>query len=124
MIVDDDVNLRKSLRRTLERSGYAVLEASDGNEAMVQYQNHHPDIVVTDLLMPEKEGIETIHELKKKYGDVKIIAMSGGGKLTLETYLKTARMVGAVFTLTKPFNRQDFLSVIEKALSSGRPQSG
>ena len=117
LIVDDDLNTRKSLRRILERAGYAVLEASDGNEAIRQFDDNNPDLVVTDLIMPEKDGIETLFEIKQKDNDAVIIAISGGGRISPNNYLDAAKKLGAAATLEKPFSPEALLTVIKDALA-------
>jgi YesN/AraC family two-component response regulator len=93
-----------------------VREASDGNEALESYRNIPADLVVTDIIMPNKEGSETILEFRRSYGDVKIVAMSGGGRNSSQDYLKLARTFGANLTLSKPFTNQEFLDAVNSAL--------
>ncbi len=116
LIIDDDVPLSKMLRQMLEREGYEVLEAADGAEGLKIYRQEPADLVITDLIMPEKEGIETIRELKKDFPDVKIIAMSGGGRIGPETYLDIAQKLGALQTLTKPLDRKELLEAVRNIL--------
>ena len=80
LIIDDDVHIRTILRKTLQSEGYQVVEASNGNEGVRLYREKPVELIITDLIMPEKEGIETIMELGRDFPDVKIIAMSGGDK--------------------------------------------
>ena len=117
LIVDDDELTRKAFRRIFERAGYTVLEASDGNEAIRQYDSHNPDLVVTDLIMPEKEGLETLFEIKQKDNDAKIIAISGGGRIGPENYLDVAKKLGAIAAFKKPVNTEILMNVIKAALA-------
>ena len=94
LLVDDDDSFRKMLRLTLTKMGYDVVEARDGKEALVLHHQLSPDLVLTDLIMPEKEGLETIEELRRVYPGIKIIAMSGGGRLSATNYLKVAKLMG------------------------------
>jgi len=100
----------------LEREGYEILEAPDGAEGIKIYREEPTDIVITDILMEGKEGIETIRELKKDFPDVKIIAISGGGRIEPESYLNMAQKFGALQTLTKPFDRKELLEAVRKLL--------
>jgi len=79
LLIDDDAPVRRTLRKMLERQGYEVEEAPDGKAGLTLYQENPADLIITDLIMPEMEGIETIMELRRRFPDVKIIAMSGGG---------------------------------------------
>ncbi len=116
LIIDDNAELRKLLRQILEGEGYEVLEAADGIEGLEIYKDEPTDLVITDLIMPEKEGIETIRELKMDFPDVKIIAMSGGGRIGPESYLDMAQKLGALQTLTKPLDRKELLEAVRYIL--------
>jgi DNA-binding NtrC family response regulator len=117
LIVDDHEISRKALRTILELSGYAVLEASDGNEAIRQFDNYNPDLVVTDLIMPEKDGIEVLFEIKQKDNDAIVIAISGGGRIGPENYLDAAKKLGAIATFEKPLKPEILLTAIKDALA-------
>lgn len=117
LLADDDINVRKAFRDILEREGYKVIEASDGNEAIRRFDDHQPDLVVSDLLMPEKDGIETLFELKQKNNSLKMILMSGGGRLEPKKYLRFALELGATATLEKPFTSNELLATIKDALA-------
>ena len=104
LLIEDDDLLRGMLKDQLEELGHTVTEANDGKEGLAQQTRTPADLVLTDLIMPEKEGIETIMELRKKWPGVKIIAMSGGGRVTAANYLDIARRVGAGAVLNKPFS--------------------
>ncbi|MCP4694554.1 MAG: response regulator, partial [Desulfobacterales bacterium] len=106
LIIDDERQIRLMLRRLFESKGYKITVASDGAEGMKLYRENPADLIITDLLMPEKEGLETIRELKKEYPAVKIIAMSGGGKLEPGLFLDTAKKFGATHALSKPFENE------------------
>jgi CheY-like chemotaxis protein len=116
LVIDDDETIRVLLRTILEREGYRVVDAPDGNMGIRRYQESPTDLVITDLIMPGKEGIETIRELRKKFPHVKIIAVSGGGRIGPESYLKMAKGVGALRTLSKPFDRMALLKAVEEVL--------
>jgi len=112
LIIDDDDQIRRVLRKTLERDGYKVADAPNGKEGIRLYRENPADLVITDIIMPEKEGIETIIELKRDFPEVKIIAMSGGGHIGPEGYLQDAKMLGAQRTLTKPIERNELLKTV------------
>ncbi len=118
LVVDDDQQIRNMLRVTLERENYAVVEACDGFEAVAAYKAETIDLVITDIVMPEKEGIELIMELKGYDPAVKIIAISGGGRINPEDYLKWARRFGVDQTFCKPVDRQKLLESVASILST------
>ena len=112
LVIDDDVQVRKMLRLTLAAEGFDVVEAQDGKVAMRLFRQDQADLVITDLIMPEKEGIETIIELKRDFPDIKIIAISGGGRIDPKDYLYLAEKLGAQVTLEKPFTRKEVLEAV------------
>ena len=112
LVIDDDVQVRKMLRLTLAAEGFDVVEAQDGKVAMRLFRQDPSDLVITDLIMPEKEGIETIIELKRDFPDIKIIAISGGGRIDPKDYLYLAEKLGAQVTLEKPFSRKEVLEAV------------
>jgi len=118
LIIDDESQIRLMLRKLLESKGYTVSEASNGAEGIKQYHEHPVDLILTDLIMPEKEGLETIMHLKKENPNIKIIAMSGGGKMTPGEYLPLAEKFGAIQTFEKPIRREELLNAIENLLKS------
>ena len=113
LIIDDEPNVRLLIRKMLEPDGHIITEASDGIEGIKSYHDNPIDIIITDLIMPEKEGLETIHELKKEYPALKIIAMSGNNKI----HLDTAKLLGAEFVLVKPFKKEELLLTIQELIS-------
>jgi len=116
LIIDDEQQIRSMLRLMLEREGYEIVEAPDGIEGIKAYRQKPADLIITDLIMPNKDGIGMIIELHKEYPDVKIIAMSGGGLNKPEGYLKGAKKLGAVCTLTKPIDREKMLRAVKNTL--------
>lgn len=123
LIIDDEPQIRSMVRLILEREGYAVLEAVDGAEGLKIFREKPADLILTDLIMPNKDGIGMIIELKKEFPDVKIIAMSGGGLNRPEGYLRGAQKLGAAATLTKPINRQDLVRVVRDTLKADAPSA-
>ena len=118
MIVDDDQQIRKLLGLMLANAGYHILVASNGVEAVKAYKEQPSDIVLTDIIMPEKDGIETIRDLKGINPDVQIIAISGGGLGNPDLYLDMAEKMGAAATIMKPIDRNELLSTIDQVASN------
>lgn len=116
LIIDDEAPIRSMIRLILERAGYAVAEAADGLEGIQRFREKPADLIITDLIMPNKDGIGMILELKKEFSAVKIIAMSGGGLNRPEGYLRGAKKLGAAYTLSKPISRQELLRVVADTL--------
>ena len=117
LIIDDDELVRSMMANFLKKNGYAVAQASNGNEGIEIAKKNIPDIVITDMLMPEKEGIETIVDLKKYNTDIKIIAISSGGKTKNMSFLDIAKNVGAQATIEKPFKPQDLIETIKEVIT-------
>jgi CheY-like chemotaxis protein len=115
LVVDDEDEVRLSLRRMLESAGYEVLEASDGQEAMKVCRSRPLDLVITDIFMPGQEGMETIQALRREFPSVKIIAITGKAS---EVYLKTARLLGAQATLQKPLRLDPLLEAVRAVLGT------
>ncbi len=116
LIIDDEAMIRNLLVQILEREGYETVTASGGKDGIKIYRENPADLIITDLLMPEKDGIETIMELRRDFQDVKIIAMSGGGKIDPETYLEIAKTMGAIEIITKPFGLRELLEKVQELL--------
>jgi CheY-like chemotaxis protein len=122
LIIDDEYAMRTVLRQTLERAGYEVADAPNGDAGLTRLREWPADLVLTDLFMPEKEGIETIREVRREFPGVKIIVMSGGSMrpsvdyFEAEDYLDWARKFGAHRALTKPFDRSSLLDAIRDLL--------
>lgn len=116
LLVEDEEQLRSMLREVLQSAGHQVREAENGKIALNIFAARAAELVITDLIMPEKEGLEIIRELKRGKTDVKIIAISGGGRNNAQDYLELARRFGADHILSKPFSNREILEVIEKVL--------
>ena len=116
LLIDDEEPFRSVLRQVLLNAGYDVVEASNGAEGIKHFHEKPADLIITDIIMPEKEGIETIIELKKAYPDVKLVAMSGGGWYGTDIDFDMAKKLGA-HTLNKPFALQELLDVIRELLN-------
>lgn len=109
------------IRSSLELEGYEIREASNGREAMEMLASYKPDLMITDILMPEKEGIETIREARQHQPDIKIIAISGGVRTENMDFLKIAKRLGADLALPKPFGRQQLLAMVHQLLGPPKP---
>jgi DNA-binding response OmpR family regulator len=116
LIIDDEDQPRRMLYQALTRAGYEVVEARDGNEGLARFREAPTDLIITDILMPEKEGLETIIDLRREFPNVKIVAMSGGGRTGSLNFLDIARRLGAQCTLPKPFGLQDMLKAVRELL--------
>lgn len=116
LVIDDDSIMRETLRDILISEDYNVMDAADGVEGMSILEMLPFDMVVTDVLMPDKDGIEVIMEAKKKYPNINIVAISGGGYISAENYLKMASELGANATVVKPFDIDLFLLEVNRLL--------
>jgi DNA-binding NtrC family response regulator len=116
LLVDDDGAFLNVQEEFLRREGHEVVTAGNGRQALKLVQDHDFDLVITDIIMPDQEGIETIITLRRTRPALRIIAMSGGGRLSSDDYLEMARRFGAR-TLAKPFTRQDLLEAVATSLS-------
>jgi DNA-binding NtrC family response regulator len=118
MIVDDDASIRRTLHLLLSRAGYDVVQAADGSEAVRLWRQGGGDLVITDLHMPEKDGIETIIELLSHSPRVRIIAMSGGGQTKRLDLLGNMALLGSIHTIEKPFTLSEMLKAVHRALEA------
>lgn len=117
LVVDDEPTLRTMLTHMLEKDDHEVLVANDGAQGIDLYRENRPDLVISDLVMPNKNGIDMILELKKEYPDLRLIAISGGGGITGSfDYLPTAKLVGANIILKKPFGLQELRESLDSVL--------
>ena len=115
LVVDDEEELRELIRHVLERAGHSVACASNGREASLVIERCQFDVVVTDMLMPDRDGLELITEIKAKHPTLKIVAMSGGGQIGSDQYLSMAKGFGAHVLLRKPFAHQALLAAVDRA---------
>ncbi len=118
LIVDDDEPIRKTLRRMLEPAGYDVVEAADGREGVELYKEDSVDLVLMDLIMPEKEGIQVAAELRHYDPEVKIIAISGGGRIGNIQVLRIAQKFGIEHALPKPIRLGKLLALVNEVLGA------
>jgi len=118
LLVEDDDQLRTLLKSLLTSSGYEVSEALNGTGALAMYARNRFDLVITDLVMPDIDGLEVIMELLRRDKSAKIIAISGGGINRGVEYLKIAQKLGAKLTLSKPFGNEEFLAAVSLLLEN------
>ena len=120
LVIDDEDQIRAMLREALELSGHEVLEARDGKEGIRVYQKQPADLVITDILMPEKEGLECILELRRIDPAVRVIAISGGLRSHTMDVLRVARGFGACRTFWKPFDLAKVVAAVHEELEGRR----
>jgi CheY-like chemotaxis protein len=116
LIIDDHRPFLEMMSQVIRREGYDVMEAMDGVEGLRLCRKQPPDVVVTDILMPEKDGLEAIREFKRDYPSVKIIAISGGGSNVQIDYLPLAKKMGADSVLRKPIEPADMIDALREVL--------
>jgi DNA-binding NtrC family response regulator len=119
LVIDDEAFMLDLVRRILERGSYRVITARTADEGLAAYVTEHPVLVITDLIMPDKDGLEVIKELRQVEPSVKILAISGGGSTGYTNALKAAQAFGAQETLRKPFAPNVLLDAVARVL--GRP---
>ncbi len=117
LVVDDDADVRDMICRTLEASGYEAIPAAGGRQAVQRLEQDAPDLVITDVVMPEMDGYEVLRRLQFLAPKVRALVMSGGGDLLPEHCLDAARRLGAPAILRKPFTRAEMLAAVQQALN-------
>jgi two-component system, chemotaxis family, chemotaxis protein CheY len=118
LVIDDDVMVRHTISKILRHGGHEVVLAEDGVRGMVAFRKERPDLVITDIIMPEQEGIATISQIRRETHDAKIIAVSGGGRIGNADFLAMARKLGANDILAKPFLPEELLSRVKTCLAA------
>ncbi len=119
-VIDDDESVRQTVGRILRGAGYAVVDAKDGEMGLSAIERTKPAMIITDIVMPNREGIETIREAKQRFPKIPIIAISGGGRLGPDGFLELALKLGADDCLAKPFRPAELLEKVGLLL---KPQS-
>ena len=124
IVIDDEEDIRITLKEVFRRAGFEVEVASNGNEGMNLLREHGADLVVTDIIMPGRDGVETARNIRTEFPETKIIVMSGGGNaaplgyepaaITTTAYLASAAAIGADLTLTKPFDREELIKAAKE----------
>jgi CheY-like chemotaxis protein len=117
LVIDDEEFMRQIIQEMLEMEGYVVETAANGRKGLQLYLKEPHDLVVTDIFMPEMEGLETIRELHRRSPNVKVIAISGGGERGMVSFLSHAKRFGALRALEKPFSREDLITTVRDLLA-------
>jgi CheY-like chemotaxis protein len=115
LVVDDEADIRALLGRALQGAGFTFDEAADGDQALSKLARHPSDVVVIDIIMPTREGVGTIIEIRQRWPDTYIVAISGAGRIGPCDFLELAQDVGADRTLSKPFTPAQLLNVLAEA---------
>jgi CheY-like chemotaxis protein len=116
LIIDDDVDFRIMLIKLMERNGFEVRGAANGIEGLNTIREFPASLIITDIIMPEMDGIETIIQIRRDHPEMKLIAVSGGGRIGPTDYLNAARALGAHKVFTKPFDNDEFVSYVHGLL--------
>ena len=119
LVVDDNEAFREAVCSMLSDGGHQIAVAGNGREALALLQRQDVELMLTDLVMPDMEGMETIRQIRKRHPLVKIIAMSGGGRNDAGDYLRLARCIGAVSTIEKPFKTRELLDLVQQVTTGG-----
>ena len=118
LVIEDDLELQEFVEEFLSENDFEVLLANNGNEGLEVLENNEVDLVLTDLLMPEKDGVRVISEVKTRHSHIPVIAMSGGQSVFSPVFLEAAATLGAAKTLSKPFRNEELLQTIRDCLKS------
>lgn len=104
--------MREMLRQMLQRAGHTTVGAGDGQEGMQIVREQIIDLIITDIIMPDQEGLETITQVRREHPNIPVIAISGGGRVEPDNYLRSAKLLGAAYAFAKPLNREEIISVV------------
>lgn len=121
LVIDDDDQVRGLLKRVLERTGYSVDDAENGKVGLARHRDQPADLIITDIVMPEQEGLETIQELRRNSPETKVLAISGGGFNQPGNYLTLASHFGAHRVLPKPIEREVLLATVFELVGAPQP---
>lgn len=124
LVIDDDPGVRSVLLSMLTRKGHTVRCEGDGESGLAAFARERPDLVITDIIMPKKEGIETIQSIRRAAPDMPIIAISGGGRVANADFLPLATKFGATAVIAKPFASAVLLDAIQSALAARPAEPG
>jgi CheY-like chemotaxis protein len=114
LVVEDDLYLRKLMSQALTDQGHTLSVAGDGREALAQLARSVPDLLITDVIMPEMDGFELIMKVRKTYPSLRVLAISAGGRNSSSTYLDISRTIGADRVLGKPFDLPDLFAMVNE----------
>jgi CheY-like chemotaxis protein len=118
LVIDDDSAVRETIVQILECEGYRVLAAANGRAGLDLFRSEQPDLVITDMIMPEQLGADTMSAIKREQPDAKIIAMSGSDRIGETYFLDLALQVGAIATIVKPFDPDELIERVRSCVSS------
>ena len=118
LVIEDNLIVRNTMMRILQNAGYTVVTANDGLQGFDMFRKEQPDLVISDIIMPQQEGIGTIRQILAERPGTKIIAISGGGRIGNTDFLQIARKMGAIDALQKPFDPDDLLGRINDCLKA------
>jgi len=119
LVIDDQIEMREVMKNLLEEQGYDVEIAEDGSDGLTKHRDNPANLIITDLHMPGKDGLQTIRELRDANEDVKIIAMSGANTFMVETNLETSERIGADMAFSKPFDHSEFNQAVRCLIEGG-----
>jgi DNA-binding response OmpR family regulator len=120
LVLDDESSILLMIKKMLEKAGHEVDIALNGKDGMLLFEKNKPDLLITDIIMPEKEGLETIFELRRMYPELKIIAISGGGRIGPDGYLPGAKLLGANMVFQKPLDQKEFVNAVNQLLGENK----
>lgn len=123
LVIDDEDNVRTLLRNFLESEGYSVCMARDGQQALRLFDQYHADLIITDVFMPEKDGLEVLAGLRRKRADIPVIVISGGGRMYVHDVLHIAKTLGATRVLDKPIELELLLTTVQELLPPAPPHT-
>ena len=116
LVVDDSADIRGFMRAALEHEGYRVALAENGREALDLQRERPAELLITDIFMPDVDGIETIARFKSEFPSVRVVAMSAGGAAKMQDYLRIAGYIGADAVLAKPFEVEELVRTVRRVL--------
>jgi len=123
LVIDDDVQVRGAVRRILERAGHTVEDVGNGDAGLRAHRERPADLIITDIFMPERDGIETVRQLRRESPQVKIIVISGGDRTQTMDLRKDAELLGAARSLRKPFELSELVRAVGELLGESRPRT-
>jgi CheY-like chemotaxis protein len=124
LVIDDDPAMRDMIQRILVSANFDVVEAANGVAGLSLFRQHKPALVITDILMPDMDGIEALREMRRLDPQTRVIAISGGGRTKYKNFLEIAQEFGAGEVLAKPFRREQLLAAVSRMLVTGAPDDG
>jgi len=123
LVIDDDVQVRGAVRRILERAGHTVEDVGNGDAGLRAHRERPADLIITDIFMPERDGIETVRQLRRESPQVKIIVISGGDRTQTMDLRKDAELLGAARSLRKPFELSELVQAVGELLGESHPRT-